>query len=1162
MPVYNLPPVGERLIKARDIGAWVSIPSLDALARALRLDDQQVRPEDLKSIPDAWAQVQLTADALFDQSHDAHAEVLSQWRGILALFALQPTYAAEYTIAVHSVPIAAASQGRVSRLRQVLAALAPTSAVSSSVDWSQIGIVDIVDPAGDGLRSAAMLSPITLVAPGRMASSLRLAVPWAANGIADPLAGEELPPHAWRILTAFLDGLLGRFRNLSDRSETVDVREQLIRQLELYRIECAKHTADSIGVAAKVLHEDWPQPFFAMLGQTFVAESGGAMETLIRLAGPGAGELFEGVILIDPTLSETLAKPATNIVVWGEHTLAQALKPATLQKIRAEAEKDGYLVLGPDDFFTQKLVKLSSLAEIAAHPRGLKDHLLPLSPASLLFFEDVADLAENVGLRDRGHGTEVTLSLPLMSPDGEDRRHTIRKVYPRADVIEMPPPDDLALWPNFESEDWPWTYLRFQYRPRSELQTRFAASSQFITADLVAQDRRGRLNRFAEWSSSTRLAVDARARPGRLSTVRDANGKTLLSRVRFAELPDLVGEHHRLSTPVSAICFAVRQGDKGPDLPVGLALVKRAENRPGVGSATVSIDFGTTNTIAYVKGDGGGLERLVIKDRIYFPIQYSRDETRLASAYTDFFCLQDHATPVPTVAKRRAPTGAPLGKDLIKCVEEGSSEVGVIYHIFFMPALQSDIDALGLLGLITKGELLFDLKWGGDPKNRKVVQVFLEQLMILAGAELAERGVPLRRVSWRFSHPQAFTPGQLANFQTIIKASQTALLAEAGEGRQDASLSLMTEGEAAAAYFFADPEQGLEGLSRLFVTLDIGGGTTDLAVRLDDNLVWRGSIRLAGSHFFRNYLVKNPEVLKIIEPSAVQQLEEAAAADAKMGLHENSLAEQVVDLIIAKPGFAEAFARAYPVYESSPAWAGLRHCAMTAVAGMLHYVGLVLRLLVSAEMFSEKELEGQISVAFGGLGSSFYRLLHTGPEPTPLANLSKVAASAAGTNPATARFQPRFSRGPKEEVARGLLLNRPPAARGRGVSLVRPNGLDVDVPKMGGSLTVRWDDNVNDLLQFTEAASVSIDQLLLFLRQLRAQTGLDVLLTRDGESAIALKTRQFLSQELKGLTVEERLEADLQTVEAPFVTALRLLVGMLAERESVRHNLVSVKEKP
>lgn len=1154
MPVYNLPPVGERLIKARDIGAWVSIPSLDTLARALRLDDQQVRPEDLKSIPDAWAQVQLTADALFDQSHDAHVEVRSQWRGILALFALQPTYAAEYTIAVHSIPIAA-SQGRVSRLRQVLAALAPRSAVSSSVDWSHIGVIDVVDPAGDGLKSAAMLSPVTLVAPGRMASSLRLALPWAVNGIADPLASEELPPHAWRILTAFLDGLLGRFRNLPDRSEAVDVREQLIRQLELYRNECADRTADSIGVAAKVLHEDWPQPFFAMLGQTFVAENGGAMETSLRLAGPGAGELFEGVVLIDSTLSDTLAKPATNIVVWGEHTLAQALKPATFQKIKAEAEKDGYLVLDPAEFFTQKLVKLSSHAEIAAHPRGLKDHLLPLSPATLLFFEDVADLAENVSLRDRGHGTEVTLSLPLVSADGK-ARHTIRKVYSRADVIEMPPPDDLALWPDFESEEWPWTYLRFQHNPQDELQTRFAASSRFIAADLAELDRRGRLSRFAEWAAPTRLVVESRLGSGRLTNLQDALGRTLLSRVRFANRPDLVGEHQRISVPVHAICFAARPGDKGTDLPVGLALVKRAETQPGVGSATVSIDFGTTNTIAYVRRDGAGLERLLIKDRVYFPVQYSRDEIELAAAYTDFFCLQDHETPVPTVAKRRLHIG-PLDDALRTSIKEGSSEIGSTHQIFFMPPL-----AIPTLDLITTGQLLFDLKWGGEAKNKKVVQVFLQQLMILAGAELAERGIPMDRVSWRFSHPQAFTPNQLGNFQTIIKKSQTALLAEAGGPPGTAAVDMMTEGEAAAAYFAWDPEQGMRGLSRLFVTLDIGGGTTDLAVRLDDGLVWRGSIRLAGSHFFRNYLVHNPEVLKVIEPNAARQLEAAAAADAKAGLHQNSHAEQLVDLIIASPSFAGAFAAAYPIHESDPAWAGLRHTATTALAGMLHYVGLVLQLLVSAEMISEEELEGEISIAFGGLGSSFYRLLDEGPDPSQLARLCKVAAAAAGTNPDSTRFKPLFSSGPKEEVARGLLLDRRPSASGDGVSLVRPNGLDVDVPSMGQRVTVRWDANVNDLLKATSAANVSLDQLILFLKQMRAHTGVDVTLTKDGASAIALRTRQCLSEELKDLSVEDRMEADLQTVEAPFVTALRLLVEMLSGRPQASHALLTVKEKP
>ncbi len=1161
MPVFNLPPLGKQgLTEARDIGRWVPIQSLDGLAKALRLDDRPVRPEDLKSIPDAWAQVQLTAEALLDRSHEAHEEARSLWRGILALFALQPTYAAEYTLAVHAVPITG-TKDNASRLKEVLRKLVPTSTAARDVDWSQVGIVDVVEAGGATLKSAAMLSPATLVAPGRMASSLRLPVPWASEGPRDPLLSSDLPPHAWRILTAFLEGLLARLRGLAASTQGTDVREPLILQVDEYREECAARAPQNLPIAARTLHEDWPQPaFFGMLGETFVSEGGGSVETSLQLAGAGADALFDGAILIDPALADSLRKPATNIVAWHQHTLSQALVPATFQRIKEEAERKGFLVLQPTDFFTEKLVRLGSEAHVTAHPAELRGYLLPFAPATLLFFADVDELAASVSLRDRGNGIEVALSLALHSPDGEERRHTIRRIYEKGMVVDLAPPEDLALWPDFESDDWPWTFMRFQYDPRSELQTRFAASSQLISADLAGEDRRGRLTRFAQWASPNRLDVETRLSADRLSTLHGPGGKRMLRRVRFAQGPNLIGEHHRLLVPVQAICFALRQGSRGADTPVGIALVKRARAEAGGGEATVSIDFGTTNTIAYARVGTRAPERLAIKDRVVFPIEYSRNEDELAAEYTDFFNLQDHQTPVPTVAKLHKLTGA-LGEALRRCVEEGSPDIGETHQIFFTPALNREIAPQMLMKFISENSLLFDLKWGGDPKNNKVVQVFLQELMILAGAELADRGVPISRINWRFSHPQAFTRTQLGTFQAIVAASREQILREVpAHGGGGGTLALMTEGEAAAAYFSGDEEQRMRGITRLFITLDIGGGTTDLAIRLDDALVWRGSVRVAGSHFFRRYLVNNPGVLKVVDPKAWRQLSAAAAADAQSGLQGTTHGEQLVDLIVARPNFAQDFADAYPLHHSDEAWAGLRHCATTALGGILHYVGLVLRLLVVSEVLREDDLDDEITVALGGRGSSFFRLLNVGIDPTPLSRLCRVIAVAAGRDSASITFLPQFSKGPKEEVARGLLLERQRPPQGRQVSLLRPSGLDVDATILGNRVTVPWNDSLDDILQATEATDVDAGQLVGFLSQLRAQTGLGITLSPDAKGNIERLTRQQLAAELRGLSAEDRAEADSQALEAPFVTALRLLVGQLSDEPGRRASLLSVRE--
>ena len=48
------------------------------------------------------------------------------------------------------------------------------------------------------------------------------------------------------------------------------------------------------------------------------------------------------------------------------------------------------------------------------------------------------------------------------------------------------------------------------------------------------------------------------------------------------------------------------------------------------------------------------------------------------------------------------------------------------------------------------------------------------------------------------------------------------------------------------------------------VTIDIGGGTSDLSIWQNLNLVWRNSFRLAGKDVLINYLTNNLTLIKEI----------------------------------------------------------------------------------------------------------------------------------------------------------------------------------------------------------------------------------------------------------------------------------------------------------
>ena len=152
MPIStNLPPRHSdgRFASLGSYGAWEQVGDLNALASALRVGTDTIRADDIKSIPDAWAQIQVFQQALLEPpptepSHPSsklHDDVRSQWRGLLALIALQPEFKHVYDL--HVTPLTLSDlEGPGRRLRRVLRDLEPKQTlVEDPHSWNNLGIL-------------------------------------------------------------------------------------------------------------------------------------------------------------------------------------------------------------------------------------------------------------------------------------------------------------------------------------------------------------------------------------------------------------------------------------------------------------------------------------------------------------------------------------------------------------------------------------------------------------------------------------------------------------------------------------------------------------------------------------------------------------------------------------------------------------------------------------------------------------------------------------------------------------------------------------------------------------------------------------------------------------------------------------------------------------
>ncbi|WP_374599751.1 hypothetical protein [Brevundimonas sp.] len=1167
---YNLPPIitDGPLAEAKKAGAWTSIDHLDKLADALFIGEKQAERSDVKSIPDPWAQMLVFDRALFDASHPLHTTVLPQWRALIATIALMPEFSAAYTLTAQ--PVDLEGSRRNSLFARTLLDLEPARVLVPELSWKRPVALMIQERGGSGTfafgpgRPLGFLTPTALVAAGRASEQVRCPdVPWLKDGLSDPIDA-ALSERQFRILADYIRQMWTRLSARDDLEPRL--RGGLAQALEAFhRAANAKAAPEVRGLNPATIDLAWPSPLHAqVLGSTWQFDGTSVPPTEADAAielSPPARSLFKGAILVDPDLAETLGKRPESISVWGRHSLADAMRPATFDIIRQEAEAEGWLVIRPSDLFTDSLITLDSQTINEAHPAAFQSALLPLSPLALMLVPGQG-LAEALDMSPSSGDAVVRLRLRLQS----GRPHAVRRDLPRADqskqVLQVP--DDLAFWPNFQAPGWRWTFLHFTASINYYMRPRFAVTAEVMASQVrgASLDMSDRARRIRLWSDSSTLAIDdlfgfvppaSALQPERISTVRGttANGqqKVLVERIGFTATDQGVAELHHLPGGADAVFFA-RKTATGDFVPAGMALVRFAQTRSSALEAKVAVDFGTTNTVVYTERNGLR-ERLTFQDRIVFPFgvraKQARRREELVGQYLGFFPLQKHETPFPTVAKLREFRPA-LPPELQARVREGRMhQHGFADNVFFVPNFDGFIARQADLGLSDNifrewtgaGLLKFRLKWGETQSERALATHFLRQIMMMSAAELVAEGTDPLAIDWRFSYPQAFKPSQHRQLENELRRNWSALFGPAGDTTANGRPTFLrkTEGAAAAHVFVT------QGAEKLMLVLDIGGGTTDIALWRDGKPFWRNSFKVAGGDFFTAYLANNPDVLRKIDMSEVSTgLSEGdpLSADGR---------RDFVELYVNKPAFAQRFADNFGLLASEPAGLGLQQVASVALGGLMYYVGLVLGQLVADPNSGLRRADlDRLTVAFAGRGSTLFRQFHTGGSDDELTQLVRLAIAAAEYNPTDVAIQFRFS-GPheaKHEVAQGLLVDRREDPTG-GESRLAVLGEDIDVMVGGVETQALATAPLTALQSASEVDRIELAHLSRFLIALRKLTDINIDIEQRGAlNDIRAKVRQNLSDSLHDLDADAFTDEDAQPFEPPFITALRELVSIMA----------------
>lgn len=758
------------------------------------------------------------------------------------------------------------------------------------------------------------------------------------------------------------------------------------------------------------------------------AAAPGTSQCIIPMRDDLGEQPFHGLVLLDRDLASD-ERPATTITFWGYRTLQQALdmRQSERKALAAEIAKAGFLLVTPDDFFTEIMVRLNEEERpgcIALHPDRFADHLLPLSPMALL----VLSPTEIIQRLDMSRTGRVSLRVKL---DG--RSHNLARTY-----VDYPQPgegrlvneidwglSDFALWPDFRSPKWHHYAARFDYG-RSvlrRLRGRFALSGAMIAQMLLGtQQAEHRADAASLWASSKPL--DPRNFAGQLDPVPGFGERHYMQpdllRLRARDSLSNVSEIQISKRPFEAALFTVGLGVDEPPMPAGMALLKIREisitsDRQG----DVAIDFGTTNTVACINDEAPAR----LQARLVHPVEAAMAKSigvgELGQNLREFLPPDNRQLPSPTVVINRDLDDTATAR--LEANNELDDALLLKQLIYFQPDFASD----GTIASVAIGDwttllrrLRFNLKWSRQTDMRDAARRYIRQLILMLAAEWAADGNDPAQLRWHFSRPRNMGDDQ--DFASILRRAIADVIPN---HRPDALFGLTFEGDAAAAYILNDDTKRNTTKSRINIILDIGGGTTDIAI-------WTGgakprqllssSLRLAGGDFFTGHITENPDILEEfgLKPWAqiVTQLNQQSDADVRDNVR------YVGELLFSGKTLEEAIDRNWSRVSGTDRIRHLKETAFLFLGGIAWHIGWHLRQIITAGDLVEEDLK-DISVALCGRGSGLFMRLH-GKDPQAQTDISRIlrliAVGARDTRPGWPQVQ--VSPFPKIEVAAGMII--------------------------------------------------------------------------------------------------------------------------------------------
>lgn len=1087
------------------LGKWniYEINAFDQIASSLDVPPPNPEFKSISAIPDMWARPLMFEMALHVTTHPLQPQMTAQWQGMLAAIAFADVKG--FPLQVQYLDLELESKKDSNEFASSLYKLIPRAQVgqdsrllySLSNDknpWQEIYIF-----LWNG-KSVGMTSPSTLVCPSEEADWQGL--PWwdkDKKELRSPI--RDLNAEEKSLLASWLNNL--RTILTQERVRGSRATDPIIRLVDEFITSLGNVNVGGLSLNAQFFSVPINRGALKGIGSPLKARVIAASDSSISLVPGNGNNPNQPLLIFDPAIAELWGVQPSSVLVCGNKSLqnmtnADISNLERTHRVRIIDSEDLFLsdlhFIAQEDALPGCLFPLGADNLIFCDDEGNTNRITPLLPINpiLLEFFTTSDLINNYIQVQFTPSKEVqiTLNLQLSGVNGQTNYTKTRKYALRAanSLLEVPV---LEVWPNFiakfpDGRKWS-EYYTFYCDPDYEDDT---FSIQLPDTGLETYS-------FRENNISYQIS-------------------------KTTDFPNYVN------------C----KSSNGKEL--GLLLIKPPLTvQPSVSEPwVIGVDFGTSFTNVYCRKDNAtnNAASLLPLESLHLQVTESKISVRLRTLPESFvpeiFIPEEKPLPLSSILTTK--NRQQINDQQVRPIFDGRI-YAPLDSSSFKPESQTYVKT--------------NLKWGTD---NTFSSLFLKHLALHVSAIAVKNGAT--SIKWSISYPSAFSKGDRRRYVQSWKdllglndanglSQVTGITHEAPADINDTT-RFRTESLAIAQYFVDK-----EDLNLVYTTcIDIGGGTSDISIWQENNLVHQCSVQLAGRDIFSQIIFKNSLILDDFKK--YQGKSEKFTDDNRDG---NSFISKL-DLLMRRDG--KDWINYSRSKEDNPQFVGLRRVSTIGIAGLYYYVGIILRVLHEEGLTRYPEIT---PVYVGGNGSRLIHWLAEGGSFDRTSELNQLLKRMlhSGSGLREANYDTHLSSSPKQEAACGLIVS---GNKLQGLNnpnqdlLVAGENCEINGVNFNWNDRLRFPSNVEQirisprmeqLRAFLDAYHSAIDDLDLEEMRPLSRYGSDSNYTEDLWSQASRKLTATILK-MKGNSDDIR-------EEPPFILGLKALLDVLgAEWQSQR----------